>query len=133
MFGGVMNDVWKLRVSALLGALGVALGAFGAHGLKAVLSAVPNGMENWKTAVLYHLLHAVVMLVLAMHGGMVRAWWLLLSGVLAFSGSLYLMVPLGWKWLGPVTPVGGVLLMAGWVTVALRAGKLRGFPPRGEK
>lgn len=123
MFGGVMRQDWMLRVSALLGAVGVALGAFGAHGLKGVLSAVPNGMENWKTAVFYHLLHAVVMLVVALRGGMERAWWLLLVGVLAFSGSLYLMVPLGWKWLGPVTPVGGVLLIAGWVTVALRAGR----------
>jgi uncharacterized membrane protein YgdD (TMEM256/DUF423 family) len=115
-----MKTYWRVRVSATLAAVGVALGAFGAHGLKDLLGSVPNGMETWKTAVFYHLMHAVVMTVLALLGVAPRAWGLFLGGVLVFSGSLYAMVSLGMKWMGPVTPLGGVLLLAGWLTIALR-------------
>lgn len=100
--------------------LGVALGAFGAHGLKELLAASANGVEVWKTAVFYHLLHAVVMYVVAQHGGSMRAWRLFAAGVVCFSGSLYLLSTMGWKWLGPVTPLGGVFFIAGWATLMLR-------------
>jgi len=102
------------RASALLGLLAVALGAFGAHALKESLA--ENGMtEIWKTAVLYHLAHAVVLLLVAWSGLSRKAWWCLFSGVLLFSGSLYLLAVSGIRILGVVTPFGGVLLLAGWL------------------
>lgn len=111
-----------VRVSALLAALGVALGAFGAHGLKPVLSAHPDGVNNWRTAVLYHLIHAVAMFALASRGERTKAnalaWWLFLAGVCCFSGSLYLLTTLRWKFLGPVTPLGGLMMIAGWIVLA---------------
>ncbi len=105
-----------VRVSAAWAALGVALGAFGAHALKPVWLERPEGLETWKTAVMYHLLHAAVMLIMALQAGRANriAWALMLAGTVAFSGSLYLLGTMGWKGLGPVTPLGGVFLLAGW-------------------
>lgn len=96
--------------------MAVALGAFGAHGLKPVLLQRPDGVETWKTAVLYHMIHAVVMLVLALQGNRANrmAWLLMGLGTIGFSASLYLLSTMGWKVLGPVTPAGGLLLLAGW-------------------
>lgn len=110
------------RVSAVWAGLAVALGAFGAHGLKPVLLLRPEGMETWKTAVLYHMVHTVVMLVLALQGSRAnRAAWLLLAlGTIFFSASLYLLATIGWKFLGPVTPLGGLLLLAGWGCLAVK-------------
>ena len=116
-----MNHSLAVRVSAALAALGVALGAFGAHSLREVLTASPNGTEIWKTAVLYHLLHAVAMWVVAVNQQSLRAWWLFAGGIGCFSGSLYLLATMQWKWLGPVTPLGGVLFIAGWITLCLKA------------
>ena len=109
-----MNHTLAARVSAAFAMLGVALGAFGAHSLKDVLAASPHGTETWKTAVLYHLMHAVAMYVLAVTRARLCAWWLFAGGILCFSGSLYLLATLRWSWLGPVTPLGGVLFIAGW-------------------
>lgn len=110
------------RISAVVAALGVMLGAFGAHALREVLEKSPRGPENWRTAVLYHLLHAVVMLWIAGAKEQANrvAWWLMLGGILLFSGSLYPLSTLGWKWLGPVTPLGGLLLIGGWMALAAR-------------
>jgi uncharacterized membrane protein YgdD (TMEM256/DUF423 family) len=115
-----MNHPFAARMAAVAGMLGVALGAFGAHGLKAHLAAVPNGAETWKTAVLYHLIHAVMMYFTAVHRGSLRACWLFAGGIVCFSGSLYALALWQWKWLGPVTPLGGVLFIAGWATLAIR-------------
>ncbi len=108
------------RVSAVWAALAVGLGAFGAHGLKEVLRQRPDGLEVWKTAVLYHLVHAVALWVIALQGGRANrtAWVLMLTGTLAFSGSLYLLSTMGWRAFGPVTPMGGVLLLAAWACLA---------------
>lgn len=108
--------------AAGLGFLGVALGAFGAHGLKDALAA-HGGTETWKTAVLYQLVHAVALLALAgwrdAHGGPSgRVAWLWVAGTVLFSGSLYWLALGGPRFLGPVTPLGGVAFLAGWALLA---------------
>ena len=110
--------------ASLLGFSGVALGAFGAHGLKATLEAGQQ-LENWKTAVFYQLVHAVALLAVAGKPGLspkIGACWL--AGVLGFSGSLY-WIALGGpvKLLWPVTPLGGLLLLAGWALVIVSAAR----------
>ncbi len=113
-----MTAKTALRVSALIALLGVALGAFGAHGLKEHLAA--NGRaEVWEKAVLYHLVHAVALVGLSLAPGALRrgAWVCLALGIAVFSGSLYLMGLTDIGVLGAVTPVGGVLFLVGWGTV----------------
>jgi uncharacterized membrane protein YgdD (TMEM256/DUF423 family) len=104
------------RIAAVLCFLAVALGAFGAHGLRSSLEA--RGMlDVWNKAVLYHFIHAIALLVLALFGTINRgAWWLLFAGIFVFSGSLYLMalIPQARDWFGLVTPVGGLCFLAGW-------------------
>jgi uncharacterized membrane protein YgdD (TMEM256/DUF423 family) len=108
-----------VRLAALLCFLAVALGAIGAHALKGILEA--NGrMAVWNTAVMYHFLHALALLLLAYLGAGPRAvWWLLFSGIILFSGSVYTLCLTNAAWLGPVTPVGGLLFLAGWLWLAL--------------
>ena len=102
------------RIAAALCFLAVALGAFGAHSLKATLAA--SGMlEVWNKAVLYHFLHAVALLAFALHGrGSRGAYYLLLAGIFFFSGSLYLLALTNVRWLGAITPIGGLCFLAGW-------------------
>ena len=98
-------------LAAILGFIGVALGAFGAHGLKDVLSA--NGtVAIWQTAVLYQLVHAVASLWAAERRPLVSRIWA--AGVVVFSGSLYALALTNIKWLGAITPVGGLLFLMGW-------------------
>ena len=113
-----MNPQTALRLSAITGFLAVALGAFGAHGLHDVLE--KNGrLATWETAVLYHLTHAVVLLLIAtLRPLRVAAWWLMLAGVIIFSGTLYILALTNVKWLGAITPIGGVCLLAGWLALA---------------
>jgi len=111
-----------LALAAALGLSGVALGAFGAHGLRARLAA--EGLATWQTAVHYHLLHAAAVLALALFGaatGRAVAWpaGLMAAGVLLFSGSLYALALGGPRWLGPVTPIGGLCFLAGWAALLL--------------
>lgn len=100
-----------------MGFLAVACGAFGAHGLKAALEA--NGqLANWNTAAHYHLIHSVALLAVALHAPLrVWAWRLFLAGTIIFSGTLYVLAVTGMKWLGAITPIGGVLLLAGWLVL----------------
>ncbi len=112
-----------LRIGAILGFLGVALGAFGAHALREKLS--PALLQVWHTAVLYHLLHAVALFALGLYarssGADARVGaGLLLSGVIVFSGSLYALALTGIKPLGAITPIGGLLLLAGWAWIAVK-------------
>jgi uncharacterized membrane protein YgdD (TMEM256/DUF423 family) len=102
------------RIAAALCFVAVALGAFGAHALKRILRA--NAMVDvWNTAVLYHLVHAVVLVVLAMHATENRAaYFLFVAGILFFSGSLYVMAVTNVRWLGAITPLGGLCFLAGW-------------------
>jgi len=116
------NRIFKL-IAGILGLSGVALGAFGAHALKAQLSASGH-VGTWETAVVYHLIHAVA--VLAVSAGFDPATQTAKSqslktaaiswaaGVVLFSGSLYALALGGPNWLGPVTPLGGLALLFGW-------------------
>ena len=102
------------RIAAALCFLAVGLGAFGAHALKATLQS-NNMLEVWNKAVLYHFLHAIALVALALHGTGNRAAWLLLAaGIVLFSGSLYTMALTNIRWLGAITPLGGLCFLAGW-------------------
>jgi uncharacterized membrane protein YgdD (TMEM256/DUF423 family) len=104
------------RLAAALCFLAVALGAFGAHSLRSTIEG-HGMMDVWNKAVLYHFLHAIALLVLALCGAANRgAWWLLFAGIFVFSGSLYVMalIPQARDWLGAITPLGGLCFLAGW-------------------
>lgn len=125
-------DTLFLRLAAFFGATGVALGAFGAHGLKKALAGNPRGpdlLAAFETGCRYQMMHAlalfgVAFLVAARPGRAARtSGWLFTAGILLFSGSLYLLGGLGWKWLGPVTPLGGLSFIAGWIALLVAAGR----------
>ncbi|MEB3204868.1 MAG: DUF423 domain-containing protein [Candidatus Sericytochromatia bacterium] len=112
-----------LAMASALGATGVLAGAFGAHALKQHVSAAR--LETWGTAAHYQQVHAVALLALAAwsasRGRVVapRAAWCLLAGILVFSGSLYTLVLSGKAAFGAITPIGGVLLIVGWLLLAV--------------
>jgi uncharacterized membrane protein YgdD (TMEM256/DUF423 family) len=112
-------------LGSILGACAVALGAFGAHGLKTRVG--PDMLAVFETAVRYHLTHALALLAVAWAserwpgGASTAAGWLFAAGIVIFSGSLYVMVLTGARWLGAVTPIGGLALIAGWCVLALAA------------
>eukprot|EP00811_Abedinium_folium_P011556 NODE_20702_length_786_cov_2.283763.p1 GENE.NODE_20702_length_786_cov_2.283763~~NODE_20702_length_786_cov_2.283763.p1 ORF type:complete len:122 (-),score=33.87 NODE_20702_length_786_cov_2.283763:307-672(-) len=110
-------------IGALIGGVAVGLGAFGAHGLKDRVQDVQK-LESWKTAAYYQILHAIIIIVAADHApGVEIVPILFFAGILLFSGSIYALVllPQGHKArkvLGPATPIGGLLLILGWLTFA---------------
>ncbi|MFW5773778.1 MAG: DUF423 domain-containing protein [Tangfeifania sp.] len=112
-----------LMTASVLLALAVALGAFGAHGLKSQLST--DMMQTYKTGVEYHFYHALGLLligILAISFPSELIKWsaiLLAAGILVFSGSLYVLAVTGIKWLGAITPIGGLSFIAGWVLLFL--------------
>ena len=120
-------------LSGLLGFSAVALGAFGAHGLRSRLESLPDGvkrLEWWKTAAHDHLIHA---LALAHAAGLVQrgastsgsvAGWSFVAGVALFSGSLYLMTITGQTKLGAITPIGGLCFLVGWGAIAVAGWRL---------
>lgn len=114
-----MSRIALVRLAATLCFLAVGLGAFGAHALKAALQS--NGMVDvWNKAVLYHLAHAVALVALALSGAGNRAtYFLLVAGILLFSGSLYTMALTNVRWLGAITPVGGLCFLAGWAWLVI--------------
>jgi len=117
------------RIFAALGAasgfVGVAAGAFGAHGLKARLT--PELLAVFDTAARYQMIHALALLAVASAIGRwpgraaVASGWCFVAGTLIFSGSLYLLALTGVRGLGAITPVGGVLFLCGWLLLALAA------------
>jgi len=114
-----MSMIRYLRIVAVLGFLFVALGAFGAHGLEGKVDA--KGLEVWRTAVLYHALHTLVLFTLVLRGTFAKGvFWCFVVGIAIFSGSLYLHVLTGQRWLGMVTPLGGLSFLAGWLWLALK-------------
>jgi uncharacterized membrane protein YgdD (TMEM256/DUF423 family) len=112
-------STFLIRLAAALCFLAVALGAFGAHALKPTLER--HAMTDvWNKAVLYHFIHAIVLFVLAILGITNRgAIWLFLGGIIIFSGSLYLMALTNLRWLGAITPIGGLCFLAGWAWLVL--------------
>jgi uncharacterized membrane protein YgdD (TMEM256/DUF423 family) len=115
-----------IAVGALLAAAGVALGAFGAHALKSRLSA--DMLAVWNIGVQYHLWHALGMILVGVSAaGIGQSAWLraagalLLAGIVLFSASLYALALGAPKWLGAVTPLGGVAFLLGWLAFALAA------------
>ena len=113
-------NISLLRLGAVLCFLAVALGAFGAHALKATLTA-HEMTEVWSKAVLYHFLHALGLLVLSVLPAVQRVTVILfVVGIVLFSGSLYLLALTNIKWLGAITPFGGLCFLAGWLWLALR-------------
>ena len=113
-------------IGALSAALAVALGAFGAHGLRSRVE--PELLAAFETGVRYHMYHALALFAVAFsasqwpHSGLAAiAGWLFVAGTILFSGSLYLLTITGIRWLGAITPVGGVALIAGWVLLAFAA------------
>ncbi|HEY5915316.1 MAG TPA: DUF423 domain-containing protein [Verrucomicrobiae bacterium] len=114
-----MNNATPLRLAAVLGALAVILGAFGAHGLKDLLTQ-NNTATIWEKAVFYHFIHAVMLFILAGRTPFRAGPWLsFLVGILMFSGSLYLMAVTNVRWLGAITPIGGTSLIVGWVWLVI--------------
>src|SRR3954467_10458403 len=111
---------FALIAGALLAAMGVALGAFGAHGLKTVLSVEALGW--WQTAVQYQMWHAIGLVAIgAAPVARTRgAACMLAGGTFIFSGSLYAMALSDARWLGAITPLGGLLMIAGWAWLAWR-------------
>ncbi len=114
---------WVLTLAALSGALSVVLGAFAAHGLRGKL---PQSLFNaFETGVHYQMMHSLalfgvglVMLHVGQKTSLSVAAWSFVTGTLLFSGSLYGLAMLQIKWLGPVTPLGGILLIIGWLALA---------------
>ncbi len=119
-----------LLLGAVYGLLGVALGAFGAHALRARLT--PDMLAVYHTGVEYQFYHAFALLAVGVlctvrpGPGLGVAGWSFVFGVLLFSGSLYLLALTGTRWLGAITPVGGALFLIGWgalIWAQLRAGQ----------
>ncbi len=117
-----MTRLWLLAGTAL-GFLSVALGAFGAHALRAVLD--EYGKSIYETAVQYQMFHAVALLITGILQRNLKdvsfalAGWAFLAGTVLFSGSLYVLSITGVKWLGAITPFGGVAFLIGWVSLLI--------------
>ncbi|MCC3377552.1 DUF423 domain-containing protein [Cohnella sp. REN36] len=119
-----------VKIGAAVAGLAVAFGAFGAHSLKETLSA--DDLAVFETGVRYQMYHGLGLLLVALLGerlasGKLALWSarLLLIGTVVFSGSLYALTLTGTKWLGAITPIGGVAFLAGWLCLLLAARKPR--------
>ena len=123
--GGSAADRLFFLLGSLSALVGVAAGAFGAHALRARLA--PDLLAVFETAARYQMYHALALLAVAWAVGRwpgpLPAWagWLFVAGTLLFSGSLYALALSGVRWLGAITPLGGVCFLAGWLCLALAA------------
>jgi len=118
-----MTNLLAIRIASVLGFLAVALGAFGAHGLKELLAQYGT-TTIWEKAVLYHFIHTLMLFVLALRRPVPGGPWLsFFVGIVIFSGSLYLLAVTNVKWLGAITPIGGISFLAGWLWLAVSARK----------
>jgi uncharacterized membrane protein YgdD (TMEM256/DUF423 family) len=125
--GDVENRGW-IVAAGLFGASAVLLGAFGAHALKTRVG--PAELVTWRTAVDFHLLHAVALFAAALAKREAVCWTrrLFAAGIVLFSGSLYALVLSGVRSLGAITPLGGICLTAGWLALAWAARKRLSAP-----
>jgi len=118
-------DKTFLLLGAVAAFLAVALGAFGAHGLRGRLS--PEMLAVFQTGVQYHMAHALALILVSAIMGRMSGWliqtagWCFVAGIVFFSGSLYLLAVTGVTILGAVTPIGGLLFLAGWACLAFAA------------
>jgi uncharacterized membrane protein YgdD (TMEM256/DUF423 family) len=133
-----MSAAFWLRIGAIWGFLAVSMGAFGAHGLQARFQSLgeqPGGLAterlqaNFHTAAQYHMYCALAILAVGLLAATGRtgtalqaSGWSFLLGSLIFSGSLYILSTTGLRWLGAITPFGGVAMLAGWIALAVAAG-----------
>ena len=121
-YGAAMDRTF-VALGALFAGLAVAAGAFGAHGLKGRLA--PDMLEVFETAARYQMYHALGLLAVAV--AVVRwpsaalAGWCMVAGIVIFCGSLYVLSLSGMRWLGAITPIGGLAFIAGWLVLALAA------------
>ncbi len=106
----------RLVTAGLLGAIAIALGAFGAHGFKDRLALIPEAVGWWQTATFYLLTHVVAIGTISTRS--VWPAWLWAVGSVIFAGTLYAMALGASRWFGAITPIGGSLLIAGWVVLA---------------
>ena len=114
-----MNNRLAINAAGFLGFSGVLLGAFGAHVLRDLLERLGT-LQFWQTGVLYHLVHAVVLLILAGWRPIPRLpYFLIFCGVVMFSGSLYAFAVTNLRWFGAITPLGGFGMLFGWLSLAL--------------
>ncbi len=124
-----------LIIASILGATGVILGAFGAHALKSILT--ETQIQSYQTGILYHLLHAIVLLIIAIlyhltkNKSFLTAGYLMFAGIILFSFSIYLLALKDYlampmlKFLGPVTPIGGTLIIISWALIFINAFRLK--------
>lgn len=116
-----------MRIGAFAGFLCVSIGAFGAHGLEAILMENKR-LSTWETGVFYHCFHSLALIVTAWTENRKVAKWLTIfwgSGILIFSGSLYILSLTNIGIFGAITPVGGILFLSGWVCLMVNANKLK--------
>eukprot|EP01102_Stenamoeba_stenopodia_P004112 TRINITY_DN14299_c0_g1_i1.p1 TRINITY_DN14299_c0_g1~~TRINITY_DN14299_c0_g1_i1.p1 ORF type:complete len:118 (+),score=17.71 TRINITY_DN14299_c0_g1_i1:61-414(+) len=114
-----MTSLSWFQLGALSAGLSVALGAFGAHGLKSRVSD-PNLLKTWETAAHYHMIHSIALVICGVVPRNTKLpATLFTTGIALFSGSLYLLVLSKQKWLGAITPLGGTALIAGWISLVM--------------
>lgn len=117
-------------IGAAFGFVGVCLGAFGAHALKQRLT--PDLFDIFEVGVRYHMYHALAILAVGLAGAhwpetsFAAAGWAFTAGIVIFSGSLYVLALTGTRWLGAITPIGGLAFLAGWALLAYRVWKTNG-------
>ncbi len=128
-----MHERRLVVLAGVLGLTAVGLGAFGAHGLRGMLAGLPDAAERlswWQTAAHYHLVHALAVALAAWLGsrGSGRAAAVagvcFIAGVVVFAGTLYAMALGGPRWLGAITPLGGLSMMAGWIATIVAGARL---------
>ena len=116
-----------LMTGSLFCMLSVVLGAFAAHGLKSRVSEYAIGV--FKTAAEYQMVHGLALIAIAIliKWGINLSWagWFIIVGIVLFSGSLYLLAITGYKWLGPITPLGGVCFIIGWVILLVQVARFK--------
>lgn len=124
-----MKNISYIKLAAVLGALAVVIGAFGAHGLEPLLTKY-NRLDTFETAVKYHFYHTFAIFLVGVviafgkdHKLLKYSAWSFMAGIIVFSGSLYILSLTNVTWLGAVTPLGGLAFIGGWILLFVGIGK----------